>query len=550
VLLREFLELQKVQDAGGEFEQEITGLTYDSRLADKGKIFFAVPGLRLDGHAYAAQAAERGAAAVVVERRPALPDGTTWVQVKDVRRTMGLWGAHFYRHPSRDMKIIGVTGTNGKTTITYLVESILATAGIEPGVIGTVNYRYCGREFPSHHTTPESLDLHALLAEMKTAGGQAAVMEVSSHALVQERVSGIDFDVALFTNLSRDHLDYHADMDDYFAAKARLFTVYLKGSAKAKKAAVIHAADPRGAELLEKVTTLGFETWSYGREGDWHIRPLKVESDVHGLRGTIQAKGTALDFRSSLVGTANLENILGAVGVSLALGLAAPAISEGIARLQSVPGRLEKVDNHLGISVLVDYAHTPDALERVLVASRGLLADAKSRVPRPGSRVGELKPETRDARLETRNPRLICVFGCGGDRDRGKRPLMGEIAARLSDWVFLTSDNPRTEDPVMILKEIEAGVEKTGLKRLRTPARDDAAGTLETGDSESATKRGYYVEPDRREAIRRAIRRAQAGDVVVIAGKGHEDYQILGTKKIHFDDRLVAREELASIETT
>jgi UDP-N-acetylmuramoyl-L-alanyl-D-glutamate--2,6-diaminopimelate ligase len=529
VLLREFLKLQEVKDAGGELDHEITGLTYDSRQAGKGKVFFAVPGVKLDGHDFVAQAAERGAAAVVVERKAAWPDGITWVQVEDVRRTMGLWGAHFYGHPSRDMKIIGVTGTNGKTTISYLVESILAAAGIAAGVIGTVNYRYCGREFPSHHTTPESLDLHALLAEMKRAGTRAAVMEVSSHALVQERVCGIEFDVALFSNLSRDHLDYHRNMDDYFAAKRRLFTVYLKSSAKPKKAAVIHAADARGAELLADVTKLGLESWSYGREGDWHIRPLKVESDVYGLRGAIQAKSDTLDFRSPLIGAANLENILGAVGVGQALGLSAPAIRDGIECLKSVPGRLEKVENPHGISVLVDYAHTPDALERALLALRGLLAGRGSRVSSVESRVPNPRPETP-------RPRLICVFGCGGDRDRGKRPLMGEIAARLSDWVFLTSDNPRTEDPALILRQIEAGVEKTGLKKSLT--------------AEPGTERGYYVEADRREAIGMAIRLARPGDVVLIAGKGHEDYQILGATKIHFDDRLVARDELALIATT
>jgi UDP-N-acetylmuramoyl-L-alanyl-D-glutamate--2,6-diaminopimelate ligase len=309
----------------------------------------------------------------------------------------------------------------------------------------------------------------------------------------------------------------------------------LKSSAKPKKAAVIHAGDSHGVELLAEVTKVGLQSWSYGRQGNWHIRPLKVESDVHGLRGTIQAKSDTLDFRSPLIGAANLENILGAVGVGQALGLPAPAIRDGIERLQSVPGRLEKVDNPIGISVLVDYAHTPDALERVLGAVRGLL-------PGRGSRVASLEPQVPNPRPETPDPKLICVFGCGGDRDRGKRPLMGEIAARLSDWVLLTSDNPRTEDPAMILKDIEAGVEKTGVKKFLLPERHGAMRTLT-----SSTERGYYIEPDRREAIRMAIRRAGPGDVVLIAGKGHEDYQILGTTKIDFDDRRVAREELALI---
>jgi UDP-N-acetylmuramoyl-L-alanyl-D-glutamate--2,6-diaminopimelate ligase len=520
MLLRKFLALAAVADAAGQFDQEITGLTYDSRRVGKGSIFFALTGEKFDGHDFVAQAAERGAAAVVVERRTARPNGATWIQVEDVRRVMGLWGARFFGDPSRYMRLIGVTGTNGKTTVTYLVESILSAAGIEPGVIGTINYRYRGREFPALHTTPQSLELHALLAEMKSADVRAAVMEVSSHALVQERVRGIDFDVALFTNLSRDHLDYHSDMDDYFAAKSRLFTDYLKTSAKAKKAAVIHAGDARGAELLEKLAKYDFERFSYGRDGDWDVRPLKVQSDVDGLRGTIQAKQHRLDFSSPLIGAANLENILAAVGAGLALGLPVAAIRRGIERVQSVPGRLEKVRNDLGIAILVDYAHTPDALEKVLGAVRPLA-----------------------------QRRVLTVFGCGGDRDRGKRPLMGEIAARLSDLVFLTSDNPRSEDPALILGEIEAGVRQVGLQKFRASAYGLKEEEREAFDPAPESGRGYCVEADRREAIRLALRQARPGDVVLIAGKGHEDYQILGARKIAFDDRRVAREELTAITT-
>jgi UDP-N-acetylmuramoyl-L-alanyl-D-glutamate--2,6-diaminopimelate ligase len=512
MLLRDFLALQQVEHVEGQIEQEVTGLAYDSRKVNKGNVFFAIPGDKLDGHDFVGEAAQRGATAVVAERKAARPDGTAWIQVKNVRRAMGLWGARLFGNASGQMKIVGITGTNGKTTVTYLVESILSAAGMTPGVIGTISYRYGGRELPSHHTTPESLELHALLAEMKSAGARSAAMEVSSHALVQERVRGVDFDVALFTNLSRDHLDYHKDMDDYFAAKSRLFTDYLKTSAKQTKAAVIHGGDPRGEQLLKQVADLGFESWSYGRGGGWSIRPLKVESDVHGLKGTIQAREHVFDFSSALIGAANLENILGAVGVGLALGLPAAAIRQGVEDLKSVPGRLERVDNKLGIAVLVDYAHTPDALEKVL---------------------GAVRPLARG--------RVLAVFGCGGDRDRGKRPIMGEIAARLSDFVFLTSDNPRTENPGAILAEIEAGVRPGNLQRVWRP-RPEAAAV-----SKTAGERGYCVEPDRRKAIRLALRSARAGDVVLIAGKGHEDYQILGTTKIHFDDRETAREELRAI---
>lgn len=505
--LREFLPLQEVEEAEGNFDQEVTGLTYDSRQVRAGQIFFAVPGEKFDGHEFIPQALQRGAAGVVVALKRTWPQGVTWIRTKNVRRTMGLWGAHFYGQPSRRMRMVGVTGTNGKTTVSYLVESILSAAGLEPGVIGTINYRYRGRQLPSHHTTPESLEVHSLLAEMETTGAQSVVMEVSSHALVQERVRGIDFDVGLFTNLSRDHLDYHASMDDYFFAKSKLFTDYLKASAKPRKAAVIYAEDARGRELLDKLQDTGLETWSYGMDNHWDIHPLELQSDVAGLRGRLKFKGRQLDFSSPLIGAANLQNIMGAVGVGGCLDLPGDVIAKGIHQLTAVPGRLEKVENDRGVSVLVDYAHTPDALEKVL---------------------GAVRPLTQR--------RLLTVFGCGGDRDRGKRPLMGEIAARLSDLVILTSDNPRTEDPLRILAEIEDGIQSMGLKRFG-------------GDNPQA-QRGYWVEKDRRAAIRIGLRAAQRGDLVLIAGKGHEDYQILGTTKIHFDDREVAREELSRISST
>jgi UDP-N-acetylmuramoyl-L-alanyl-D-glutamate--2,6-diaminopimelate ligase len=502
--LREFLPLEKVEEAEGKLDQEITGLTYDSRQVRAGEVFFAIPGEKVDGHRFILQALNGGAAAVVVAHRESWPPRTTWIRTKDVRRAMGLWGAHFFGRPSQRMKVVGVTGTNGKTTVTYLVESILCAAGLKPGVIGTVNYRYGGRQIPSHHTTPESLELHALMAEMAKAGAESLAMEVSSHALAQDRVRGIDFDIGLFTNLSRDHLDYHADMDDYFSAKRRLFTDYLKTSVKLNKAAVVFGQDAKGRELLKQLDDLGMDTWSYGEDGKWDIHPVNVRSDVAGLRGQIAVRSASIDFSSPLVGAANLQNIMGAVGVGAALNLPADAIAKGIEQLRSVPGRLEKVDNQLGISVLVDYAHTPDALEKVLDA---------------------LRPLTQG--------RVVTVFGCGGDRDRGKRPLMGQIAAELSDVVVLTSDNPRTEDPLRIMADVEDGIKQIGLKRIL--------------DLNPQTERGYWVEKDRRAAIRIALQAARRGDLVLIAGKGHEDYQILGSQKIHFDDREVAQEELSQI---
>ena len=514
--LKELLEAGEVDEAGGDMDQAVTGLSYDSRRVKKGHIFFAVPGERLDGHEFAAQALEQGAAAVVMERRVSLPQSATWIRVRNVRRTMGMWSALFFASPSRRMVLVGITGTNGKTTVSYLLESIFSAAGMAPGVIGTINYRYQGRILAAPHTTPESVDLQALLAEMVEADVQSVAMEVSSHALEMERVRGIEFDAALFTNLTRDHLDFHMDMERYFSAKSRLFTDYLGASAKQNKFAVIHGGDPRGRELLDKVRELGFEVMSYGRGREWDVHPLEFEGDLDGLRGKIRMKDQVVDFSSRLIGPANLENILGAVGVGFALGLPKGAISEGIARLESVPGRLEKIRSKLGISVLVDYAHTPDALERV---------------------IGAMRPFARG--------RLIVLFGCGGDRDRGKRAVMGEIAGRLSDLVVLTSDNPRTEEPLAILEEIEAGVRKTHMRKFQISNLRSQISDLQ---SEILNLKSYLVEPDRRTAIRLALRLARSGDLVLIAGKGHEDYQILGAKRIHFDDREVAREELDSIQ--
>jgi UDP-N-acetylmuramoyl-L-alanyl-D-glutamate--2,6-diaminopimelate ligase len=517
MLLRDFLALQEVEEAHGDLDRTVNGLTYDSRQVREGLVFFAIPGEQFDGHDFIAEAVNRGAAAVVMVRGSA-PQGATFVRVKDVRRIMGLWSAHFYGRPSKGVKLVGITGTNGKTTVSYLLESMLAAAGLEPGVIGTVNYRYHAREIPSHHTTPESLDLHALLADMIQVGVKSVALEVSSHALAQERVRGLEFDVAVFTNLSRDHLDYHADMDDYFRAKSKLFTDYLKHSTKTKKAAVIYGADPHGEKLINKIRSDGIEIWTYGEGSQWDIHPLEIESDVIGQRGKLQVKDKQLEFSSRLIGAANLQNIMGAAGAGLALGLPVDAVVRGIQRLQSVPGRVEKIDNPLGIAIVVDYAHTPDALEKVLAAVR---------------------PLTRG--------KVVTVFGCGGDRDRGKRPLMGEIAARLSDVIVVTSDNPRTENPLTILSEVEVGVRKSGLRRLEHAGSAAALAPSDTPNPQRQVHGGYYVEADRRTAIRVGLRAARRDDLVLIAGKGHEDYQILGQKRIHFDDREVAREEASRI---
>jgi UDP-N-acetylmuramoyl-L-alanyl-D-glutamate--2,6-diaminopimelate ligase len=509
--LGELLALEKIEAIEGDVEREITGLAYDSRRVEPGCVFFAIRGEKSDGHDFLEQAAAGGAAALVVARSLPRPAGTALIRVRDVRRALGLWSAHFFGAPSRSLKLVGITGTNGKTTCSYLVESIFAAAGLAPGVIGTINYRYAGHQVESHHTTPESLDLECMLAEMLRGGVGAVAMEVSSHALAQERVRAVHFDAALFTNLSRDHLDYHLDMEDYFAAKRKLFTDHLANSAKARRSAIIHGADPRGAELAAALRGTDVEIWTYGEDSQWDIHPLDVSSDVAGIRGKISVKGRALEFSSAMIGAANLQNILGATGVGCALALPAAVIAAGIRSLTTVPGRLEKVENQRGFSVLVDYAHTPDALEKVLATVRPLA-----------------------------RRRVFAVFGCGGDRDRGKRPVMGAIAARLSDIAIVTSDNPRTEEPGGIIVEIESGLSGAGKPRISARKRETQSAQLET-------ENGYYVEEDRRAAIRIALASARPGDVVLIAGKGHEDYQIIGKEKIRFDDREVAREELARL---
>jgi UDP-N-acetylmuramoyl-L-alanyl-D-glutamate--2,6-diaminopimelate ligase len=510
--LRELLALEEIEAVEGDIDREVTGLAYDSRQLGAGYVFFAIRGEKADGHDFLQQAAQRGAAALVIGRPAPRPNGTVLIRVRDPRRALGLWSAHFFGEPSRRLQLVGITGTNGKTTCSYLVESIAAAAGLAPGVIGTINYRYRGHEVPSHHTTPESLDLEMLMAEMVQAGVKAVALEVSSHALAQERVRGLEFAVALFTNLSRDHLDYHADMEDYFAAKSRLFTDYLPAGTKSQKSAVVYGTDPHGAALIEMIRQKEIDVWSYGEEPQWDVHPLEVKSDVAGLRGRIRARDRVIDFSSSMIGAASLQNILGATGVGCALGLPSDAIAAGIEGLKAVPGRLERIDNRIGLSVLVDYAHTPDALEKMLTAVRPLARG-----------------------------RIFAVFGCGGDRDRGKRPVMGEIAARLSDIVILTSDNPRTEDPLSIVREIEAGVLSSGKIKIAGSKSDARV-------SEFDMENGYCMEVDRRAAIRMALRSARPGDLILIAGKGHEDYQILGHEKIHFDDREVAREELTGLE--
>ncbi len=499
--LRDLQHALDIRDESGPMDRGVRGLACDSRRVREGHVFFALAGQFADGHDHVDEAVRRGAAAVVVERSVPVAPEAACLRVPDTRLAMAHAAAAFYGHPSRGLVLVGVTGTNGKTTVTWLLDAMLAAAGEPCGVIGTISQRHGQWQRPAALTTPEAMDIEELLSDMVSAGVRFVAMEVSSHALDLHRVDGLDFDGAVFTNLSRDHLDYHPDMEAYFSSKARLFTGCLPVSTKDRPFAVINADDPKGVELVRLAGKAGLVTFTCGRSPQWDIHPVDFESGPEGLKGTL-ACGERIDFECALMGEPNLENILAAAGAARALGLGADAIAAGLSRLERVPGRLERIPNQMGIMLVVDYAHTPDALAKVLRALRALTS-----------------------------ARLITVFGCGGDRDPGKRALMGAVAASESDRVVLTSDNPRGEDPLAIIHDIEAGVRGGGMKRLGEGALNGA-------------ETGYRIEPDRRAAIRLGLSMAAPGDVLLVAGKGHEDYQIVGTRRLAFDDRQVLREEV------
>ena len=463
----------------GAPETPVTGLHYDSRRILSGQVFFAIRGEQTDGRRFVRPALERGAVAVASDAPPdsSLPPGAVWVRVAHTRPALSQAAANFYGHPARGLALVGVTGTNGKTTTAFLVREILAAAGKTTGLFGTIEYRLGERRLPAPHTTPESLDLEAMLAELRGLGGSHAVLEVSSHALALDRVYGLAFRAAVFTNLTRDHLDFHGDMESYFAAKKKLFS---GAGAPPPQCAVLNADDPRSADL--------------GRCGSPSVIRYGIEAaaDVAPQEDSIRTPLGVLRNCSRLVGRANVYNTLAAVAAAVALDLPKEAIERGVASLAAVPGRFEKVEAGQPFWVIVDYAHTDDAL-------RNVLATARSLDPR----------------------RVITVFGCGGERDRTKRPLMGEAAAALSDLAIVTSDNPRSEDPQAIIEDVLAGVRKTG--------------------------RPFQVEADRAQAIEAALRAAGPGDLVLIAGKGHETDQIIGGQRRHFDDREVARRALREL---
>ena len=483
-------------------DPEITGLVYDSRRVSPGVVFFALPGAVADGHRFIGQAVAGGAAAVVLENPAFAPEGVTWLQVADARLALARMASTFYGDPTAGIPVVGITGTNGKTTTTYLVEAMLAAAGVPAAVLGTVSYRLGSYELPAPHTTPESADLQRILRELVDRGAQGVVMEVSSHALEQRRADGCRFDVGVFTNLTPEHLDYHRDMTSYLASKRRLFSdLLIPGAGKPRRRAVINSDDPAGADLASAAAC---PVITYGVEAPAAVTVRNPHCSVAGISGVLQTPSGEVPFRSEMLGRFNLYNILAAAGAGVALGLPLDAIRAGIERHRPVPGRMERVPNDRGVTLIVDYAHTGDALENVLQTVSAL-----------------------DAR------RIITVFGCGGDRDRSKRPVMAGIAGRYSDLTLITSDNPRTEDPAEIIREVRAGILPLGLREYRA---DDLA-VVSRRDDSAACEKGFTTVAGRRDAIRLAVRISRPGDIVLLAGKGHEDYQIIGTTKHHFDDR-------------
>jgi len=457
-----------------------------------GGVFVAIPGHKTDGRRYIAAALEKEARVIVTEHDLTPPPGATVVQVPHARLALAHLSAGFYDHPSRELTLVGITGTNGKTTTTFLLEAMLSAAGHRVGVLGTVNYRVGERVWPAPVTTPESLDLNRYLREMRHAGATHALLEVSSHALDLKRVDRVVFAAGIFTNLSQDHLDYHLNLEAYFAAKSRLFLEILGNGSGPPSVAVLNLDDPRGQELHKRMLVPAI---TFGTHPDSQVRPLKARFHREGLEARLWTPQGELEIASRLVGPYNLSNILAACAAALGLGLGPEEVARGIASLAGVPGRLERFGPQGGPHIFVDYAHTPDALASVLAALTSLDFG-----------------------------RLITVFGCGGDRDRIKRPLMGQAAAEASDLVIVTSDNPRSEDPVAIIAEIEAGLHDMGFPPLSLAATRRG-------------ERGYLVVPDRREAIGLAVQLAGVDDGVLVAGKGHEDYQIIGHERRHFDDR-------------
>ena len=473
----------------GDLNCVVSGIAYDSRRVTPGMVFVAIPGQKTDGHEHISAAIERGAVAVICERNGFVPHRTTKVKVADSRIALARAAAAFCGHPSAKLKVIGVTGTNGKTTVAFMVKHLLETAGLKTGLIGTVRYEIGERMIPAQRTTPEALEIQHLLAQMLRADCQACVMEVSSHALVQHRVDGVEFDVVAFTNLTQDHLDYHGSMESYYEAKKKLFVDWVQQEKSAK--AVINIDDVFG-DRLSRESDLEVQL-SYGLKDSARLRATDIQLGRNETRFVARTSDHEISLALPLIGRHNIYNALAAVGTALMLKLDISVISRAMRTLPPVPGRLEAIAQGQPFGLFVDYAHTDDALRNVLATLREIT---------PG--------------------RLLLAFGCGGNRATGKRAKMGRVAAELADYTVITSDNPRRESPAMIAAQIEEG-----FRAIRAE--------------------GYQVELDRRRAIDDVLRVAQAGDSVLIAGKGHETYQEFEDTVVPFDDRVYARETLENL---
>jgi len=490
--LNELLQTVKPLAVEGPVDRDITGITYDSRRVMPGNLFVAMRGENTDGHRYVEAAIDRGAAAVVLEREGGLNPRATRIRVEDARHTLALASAEFYSHPSQQLKVVGVTGTNGKTTTAFMIKAIMEAAGLGAGLIGTVHYQIGQRIIPASRTTPESVEIQDMMSQMLRANCSGVAMEVSSHALDLQRVAGIDYDVAVFTNLSQDHLDYHGTMKKYFEAKTKLFLAL--GSMRKRGRAVVNTDNEYGRRLIAR---LGGENAvvTYGVSSDAAIRALDVRVSADGTYFVVRTPQGSVSVALPLIGRYNVANALAAIGAALSLGIDLGSIERALSTMRPVPGRMEVMDVKQDFHVYVDYAHTEDALRNVLMT------------------VSELT-----------KGRLIVVFGCGGDRDQGKRTPMGEAACELADFSILTSDNPRTEDPSEILKQIEEGFPVGAQSR-------------------------YQVIADRREAIERALDIARPGDSVLVAGKGHETYQEFADTVVPFSDRQVVNEYFTNLGT-
>lgn len=486
--LKDLLTGITINDFSGNEEEEIRGISYSSKKIQPGTLFAALKGEKTDGFRFIQEALLKGAVAFLSEKPKPQNLDKSWIHTPDAREALALCSANFYSHPSEQMKVVGITGTKGKTTMTYLLEEILKKAHLLPGVIGTISYRGPNIEFSAERTTPEAPDLQRMLSEILANGATHCLIEVSSHALELKRVMGIGFDAAVFTNLSGDHLDYHRTMEKYFEAKKKLFFLNRK-----KRIAVVNSDDLWGKKLIKEIPR-GVIT--YGLEPSAIIRAEKYKLNKEGIELRLKYPGGTLTLSSPLLGKPNLYNILASAATALTLNLPLSAIKEGIASLRGVPGRFEKIENSHGFHIFVDYAHTDDALRNLLKT------------------------------VQEQNPsRILLVFGAGGDRDKTKRERMGKIAGEIADWTILTSDNPRSEDPLVIISEIEKGIKKTGEKK-------------------------YEIQPDRRKAIKHALTLGEKGDYILVAGKGHEKYQIIGDKTIPFNDAEVIREILQSMGAT